>query len=371
MLIFKKNFAVVSHAGERKEKDCLNCGTIVVGRYCHVCGQENVVHHDTFLHMVKHFFYDIMHFDSKFFDTLKYLLFRPGFLSKEYIKGRRTRYLNPVKMYVFTSAIFFIIFFSFVNPGGDFKTNFNDTLSVEIRQSLIADLEEKMQLDTSDQLKNLLKSVRDSTKVATISDYVKQGGSTPFTMVNITGSANKFENVAAYDSLQKKLPESERDGWFLRTLKKKEIKLKEKYGSSPETGAKKLMDTFLHKLPYLLFVSLPLFALFFKLLYVRRKEFYYVDHGIFAIHHYIFTFILLLFVFGFQGLADWWGWGVFDALAVILFLSGGFYLYKAMRNFYKQRRAKTIIKFLILNLMGFVSLIVLFAIFVFLSVFEL
>ncbi|WP_354667709.1 DUF3667 domain-containing protein, partial [Campylobacter jejuni] len=68
---------------------------------------------ESFWHLTTHFIYDITHFDGKFFSTLKYLLFRPGFLSKEYLKGRRAGYLHPVKMYVFTSALFFLIFFSF------------------------------------------------------------------------------------------------------------------------------------------------------------------------------------------------------------------------------------------------------------------
>ena len=101
----------MSHRPERKEKDCLNCGTTVQGRYCHVCGQENVEPKETFFGMVTHFFNDITHFDGKFFTTLKDLLFKPGFLSAEYMKGRRMSYLNPVRMYVFTSAIFFLIFF--------------------------------------------------------------------------------------------------------------------------------------------------------------------------------------------------------------------------------------------------------------------
>ena len=102
----------MSHGKERKEKDCLNCGTAVYGRYCHVCGQENAEPKETFFGMVAHFFYDITHFDGKFFTTLKDLLFYPGFLSAEYMKGRRMSYLNPIRMYVFTSAIFFLIFFS-------------------------------------------------------------------------------------------------------------------------------------------------------------------------------------------------------------------------------------------------------------------
>ena len=101
----------MSHGKLRKENDCLNCGAEVQGPYCHNCGQENIVPHETFWNMVKHFFYDITHFDSKFFDTLKDLLFRPGYLPKEFVSGRRASYLNPIKMYVFTSAVFFLIFF--------------------------------------------------------------------------------------------------------------------------------------------------------------------------------------------------------------------------------------------------------------------
>ena len=111
----------MSHRPERKEKNCLNCGTTVQGKYCHVCGQENVEPKETFLGMVTHFFNDITHFDGKFFTTLKDLLFKPGFLSAEYMKGRRMRYLNPIRMYVFTSAIFFLIFFSVTDPDSTFK----------------------------------------------------------------------------------------------------------------------------------------------------------------------------------------------------------------------------------------------------------
>ena len=98
-------------AQERKEKICLNCTADLQGRYCHICGQENTEPKESVWGLITHFFYDITHFDGKFFSTLKYLAFKPGFLSAEYVKGRRASYLNPIRMYVFTSAIFFIIFF--------------------------------------------------------------------------------------------------------------------------------------------------------------------------------------------------------------------------------------------------------------------
>ena len=100
----------MSHLPQRKEKNCLNCGTTVIGKYCHNCGQENIVPKESVWHLVTHFFNDITHFAGKFFSTLKDLLFKPGFLSKEYIKGRRATYLNPVRMYLFTSFIFFLYF---------------------------------------------------------------------------------------------------------------------------------------------------------------------------------------------------------------------------------------------------------------------
>ncbi len=108
----------MSHLAERKDKICLNCNAQVLDRYCHICGQENIEPKESVWHLVTHFFNDITHFDGKFFTSLKHLLFRPGFLPQEYERGRRMSYLNPIRMYVFTSALFFLIFFSFVNPTG-------------------------------------------------------------------------------------------------------------------------------------------------------------------------------------------------------------------------------------------------------------
>ncbi|MBC7411543.1 MAG: DUF3667 domain-containing protein, partial [Bacteroidia bacterium] len=105
----KTTYTPVRLFKEREKKDCLNCGQQLSGRYCHACGQENIEHHDTFWHLVSHFFNDITHFDSKFFGTIIPLLFKPGFLTKEFLGGRRQRYLEPIRMYVFLSFLCFFI----------------------------------------------------------------------------------------------------------------------------------------------------------------------------------------------------------------------------------------------------------------------
>jgi hypothetical protein len=115
-LLFLSKLTSLSHLRERNQKNCLNCNAEVHGKYCHVCGQENLETTESLWHLITHFFNDITHFDGKFFSTLRLLLSRPGFLSSEYKIGRRQHYLNPVRMYVFSSFVFFFVFFSVVEP---------------------------------------------------------------------------------------------------------------------------------------------------------------------------------------------------------------------------------------------------------------
>jgi hypothetical protein len=353
----------VSHIPERKEKDCLNCGTIVQGRYCHVCGQENVVPKESFWHTVTHFFYDIMHFDTKFFITLKDLLFRPGFLSKEYMLGRRASYLHPIKMYVFTSAIFFLIFFSFFKNEATVKTNSNLPLSNKERADIIREMEKKLSKDKKDSLfMQQLAFIKDTSRPVTVKDIPGKGD-----FISFTGT--HYSSFEEYDSIQKTLPSSKRDGWFVRRVVKKQIQINERFHEDPDEALKEFLDNVLHRLPYMLFISLPLFALILKLVYIRRKQFYYVDHGIFTIHLYIFSFILLLVVFGLNALKKLTGLGIIDWIVGFLFVGLLFYLYKGMRNFYGQRRAKTFLKFIFVAFFSFIMMLILLLAFIFLSAF--
>jgi len=353
----------------RKEKDCLNCGTMVQGNFCHNCGQENVVPKETFWHMVTHFFYDITHFDSNFFHTIHHLILKPGFLSKEYMAGRRARYLHPIKMYVFTSAIFFLLFFSFFTPKGNLKvTPPNQSISAKERIVYINKLQEKLTKDTGNvMLKEALRVAKDTGNPFTQKDMYKaieeEGGVIQFGSVN-------YKTMQEYDSLEALLPASERDGWFMRRLTKKQIEVNNKYRHNPEEAWKKLGNNILHKLPYMLFVSLPLFALILRFVYIRRrKQFYFADHGVFTIHLYVFSFLLLLVVFAIAELENAVQTGVLQWLVLLLFLTLFFYLYKAMRNFYKQGRAKTFFKFLLVFILSLVMMTVLFLFFVFFSAF--
>lgn len=357
----------MSHLTERKEKNCLNCNAIVQGRYCQVCGQENIVPQESFRHLVLHFIYDITHFDGKFFETLKYLVFKPGFLSAEYMAGRRAKYLNPIRMYVFTSAIFFLIFFAIgsndvVNFSGDepFTRYQRDSMIVEIQEELV-----KNPGDSS--MEKMLTKLRDTSKPVAIIDLMDENDG--FVIMSTWGG--QYKSYREYDSIQMSKTAAERDGWFKRLWNKRSLTLKEKYGNNPRNAIKAFSDSFLHKLPYLLFLSLPLFALILKGLYFRRKHILYAGHGIFTIHHYIFSFLLLLLMMIWSSLYDSTGWGVWNILLTICIIIWPLHLLLSMRRFYKQSWIKTFFKMILLNIAGSITILILFALFVLLSVFQL
>ncbi|MGQ3015340.1 MAG: DUF3667 domain-containing protein, partial [Flavobacteriales bacterium] len=99
----------MSSLKERNEKVCLNCGTDLCGRYCHACGQENVQPRRPFWEIPWHFVNNIVNVDGKFFSSFYALLFKPGFLAREFVSGHRTRHYDAVRAYLFTSFLFFFV----------------------------------------------------------------------------------------------------------------------------------------------------------------------------------------------------------------------------------------------------------------------
>ncbi|WP_430927922.1 hypothetical protein [Polaribacter marinivivus] len=98
-----------------------------------------------------------------------------------------------------------------------------------------------------------------------------------------------------------------------------------------------------------LFIFLPIFTLFLKFYYIRRK-FTYIDHLVFVFH--VQTVFFMLFAFHFIFL-------IFHLepklwIFIILFL---LYLYLAMKKFYQQGYIKTFFKFILLNIsFGFIGI---------------
>ena len=361
----------MSHQPERNEKNCLNCGVTVAGRYCQNCGQENIVPKQSVWGLITHFVYDIFHFDGKFFHTLAHLLFKPGFIPAEYISGKRMRYLDPIRMYLFTSAVFFLIFFA-INKGGENLVNITGdwrlmTKMERLKYASILHQQGKALAPDTSRTRQLSFLLDTTVRINLAPPDAKQVGDSSF-LIQLDGQSFLMEAVKP----QKENEELEvGNSWFGQRLDAKWKAYKRKFGDDERAMINDIADSFLHKFPYILFVSLPLFALILKLLYVRRRPFYYSDHAIFTLYHYIFTFILLLAFFLINKINDWLDWGVLSFISVVLFLSGGVYLFIAMKRFYRQKWFKTFVKFLLLNILALTAVMLLMVAFILLSVFQL
>ena len=89
--------------------DCANCGAPLAGPFCQACGQKaagpNVSLHDVFHEA----FHEFAHVDGKIVQTLRLLLTKPGQLTREFLEGRRERYVSPLRLYLTCSLIFFAL----------------------------------------------------------------------------------------------------------------------------------------------------------------------------------------------------------------------------------------------------------------------
>ncbi len=90
---------------------CLNCEQPISDKdnFCSNCGQVN----DTSRLSLKTYFSEYLagffSFDNRFLKTVFPLLFKPGKVTKDYIEGKRMRYVNPFQLYINVSIIFFLI----------------------------------------------------------------------------------------------------------------------------------------------------------------------------------------------------------------------------------------------------------------------
>src|SRR5210317_1583537 len=88
---------------------CLNCGTELKGPFCYFCGQPDRNFMRFFPALLRDMMEDLLDLDSRFMRTIKPLLFKPGRLTRDYMNGRRFRYAPPMRLYIFSSIVFFLL----------------------------------------------------------------------------------------------------------------------------------------------------------------------------------------------------------------------------------------------------------------------
>ncbi|MFI5163463.1 MAG: DUF3667 domain-containing protein [Sphingobacteriales bacterium] len=340
----------------RTETDCLNCGTDLQGKFCHVCGQENLQMKESFGHMMNHAISDYFHFDQQFFSTLKPLMFKPGFLTNEYMTGRRMSYLHPVKMYIFISVVYFLLLFQSgqqvgnvnVNPKPATKgivfTNANDK-DLDSAKKVIANnsfipnkAKKEIQKDIDKQ------KAADKGKANDTVDYRTKPN-------QWFHPSTKDTSYAEYLVNQKKLTQAKQDGFFERMWNKKVFTYREKFGP----GAKdEFFDDLKHNTPKMMFLLLPLFALIVRVSFWKNRKFY-VEHLIYTLHLFCFLFMFLGIIIllempipnSLRVISEW--------LTLLATLYITWYFYRSLRVVYHRSRFRTITKMIGMSFMYFVA----------------
>ena len=349
----------------REEKTCLNCGAIVGERYCTHCGQENLEPKETVGHLIRHFLEDITHFDGKFFVTVKDLIIRPGFLTREYVAGKRMSYLNPIRMYIFISAVFFLVLFTGKEESvpqqednGHAVSLFSQKLADSLRKP---DGHLRQRGGATDPAGDIADSLRtvfnkemaarlDSSKVVMPRDESIYVNMSNVGKVRIDMVENKYNTVREYDSVQRTLPDSARDKDFMHWLLRNNVRQKEKRGGRSKMRVE--VDVH-HDIPKILFLLLPLFALYVSWFY-SRKTYFYVNHVIFIVHYLCFVFLLFMVLMLLDKLipGDWTS----IILALLSFILAFVYLVAALRGMYRQSFWRSLLKGLAISLLFVITI---------------
>lgn len=95
--------------GPPGEGDCQNCGAKLTGPFCAQCGQHAYPRRKL-IHVIGELAHGLFYLETKTWRTLPMVLFRPGTLTRNYVYGKRARYLSPLTMFLFS---IFIMFFAF------------------------------------------------------------------------------------------------------------------------------------------------------------------------------------------------------------------------------------------------------------------
>jgi hypothetical protein len=90
---------------------CLNCENDISeeDNFCSRCGQVNDLKKVSLKQYLSAYFDDFLSFDSRFLNTIVGLVFKPGYVTKNYVEGKRMRYMNPFRLYIQITILFFLV----------------------------------------------------------------------------------------------------------------------------------------------------------------------------------------------------------------------------------------------------------------------
>lgn len=320
--------------------NCLNCGTELRGQYCGSCGQRARGRLISLWELLQDAFGDLFEIDSRLWRTVVPLLVRPGRLTRDYLEGRRARYMPPFRMYLVLSVIFFVV--AFFNPEDDLSLLFEpqpQPTPEEVAEQQLEAAEKREAVEA--ELNEVLKDLADDVEEETEGHDVKFGVSADDPSGEFNFKIDPETGECTYSS-QDDLPD-----WFQRRLTKERLEeMCERIGAD---GGKTLGNLVLDNIPVALIVLMPIMALVLKVLYPLSRR-YFVEHLLFFVHFHSFFFLILtlqVLYARFAGLVS-----LPEVAKILPIVAAAFYipvyLYKSMRQVYDQGHVVTFAKYIVL-----------------------
>ena len=301
---------------------CLNCGTPLQGMFCHACGQKGVDLRKPFLTFVTEFLDAALNWDGRFAKTLFYLTLSPGRMTRNYVEGRRRRYVPPVRLFAVVSVAFFTV------------ATFSDVVILNI-----ALVETERSKSGAEETRDAPADEAGDAPAATVGqDPASQSTDAPdpdckqrFQMFATGATAIDHDRVCLLDfqsHLRADLAEAV--GFNRRVMGG--------FATFVE-DPRMLNNAFNNWLPRALVLLMPLMAVMLRMVHWRRGQ-YLFNHLVFSLHYHTFIFLMFITLFAVVP--------AFGAMAgaFLFFGSPALYLFVAMKRFYRQGWFRTIIKFL-------------------------
>jgi hypothetical protein len=365
---------------------CENCHNNVTGSFCSQCGQSVESTLKYFWTVILHLLDDIFSFDSRASRTLIPLMLKPGFLTTEYIAGRRVHYVPPLRLYLFISIVFFL---SLNLLTGD--SIFEKQDSLESNQKITEYLKKldknkveaisNNDLLTAESIEKEVKKYityqealnnKETILAAAVTDkivllefkkmrkdgelkdedekelteaieqlkLINEGKLTELVDEKVTFS-NNADGTLTFDFLSEE--NNKKLNNFTEVLEKKATKA---FNSDPTPLFKESVS----KLPQLMFIVLPLFAALLKIMYMFSKRLY-MEHLTVALHSHSFIFLTILIVQLADSLYDYIDEtnvllrGLLEYGSYAAFIWLPIYLLLMQKRVYKQGKILTIVKY--------------------------
>lgn len=258
--------------------DCLNCGTALVAnaRFCSQCGQDTANHPPSLMEFVHEFVSHYIAVEGTLWKSLWGLMAKPGFLTREYLAGRKQRYVLPLRLLLTLGLLFFLALK--LMPGSTHAFGVDDDEVVQAAPGAASAASA---------------AASASAKIAKVKKKV----------VERSADANILN-----PELAAQLPQGMQDRMH---------RAEGHWRADPEGSMRAMGATMLGLAPYAVLCSLPFFAGLLKLLFWRQP---YGAHFVFAMHlHAAWYGMLLLAVllpWGVVAFAVWAWSNVYPVLAL-------------------------------------------------------